>query len=49
MRNSSSKSFGYFFLIVTPIGLIQKMFHKDLLSLKFNNNKTYWIKKDKII
>ncbi|MDC0426505.1 SxtJ family membrane protein [Pelagibacteraceae bacterium] len=38
-----------FFLIVTPIGLILKMFHKDLLNLKFNNNKTYWMKKDKTI
>ena len=38
-----------FFLIVTPIGLILKMFHKDLLNLKFNQNKTYWMKKDKTI
>jgi len=38
-----------FFLIVTPIGLILKMFHKDLLNLKFNKNKTYWMKKDKTI
>ena len=34
-----------FFLIVTPIGLILKMFHKDLLNLKFNKNKSYWIEK----
>ena len=38
-----------FFLIVTPIGLILKMFHKDLLNLKFNKKKTYWMKKDKTI
>ena len=35
-----------FFLVVTPIGLIMKIFKKDLLNLKFNNEKTYWIKKD---
>ena len=35
-----------FFLVVTPIGIIMKIFKKDLLNLKFNNKKTYWIKKD---
>ena len=34
-----------FFLVVTPIGLIMKLFKKDLLSIKFNNEKTYWINK----
>ena len=34
-----------FFLIVTPIGLIMKFFKKDLLNLKFNKDKSYWIKK----
>ena len=34
-----------FFLVVTPIGFIMKMLGKDLLNLKFNNNKSYWIKK----
>jgi hypothetical protein len=35
-----------FFLVVTPIGIIMKIFKKDLLNLKFNNEKTYWIKKN---
>ena len=38
-----------FFLIVTPIGLILKIVKKDLLKLKFNNNKSYWIEKSKTI
>ena len=32
-----------FFLVVTPIGLIMRVFKKDLLNLKFNNNASYWI------
>ena len=35
-----------FFLVVTPISIILKIFGKDILNLKFNNNKTYWIVKD---
>ena len=38
-----------FFLIVTPIGLILKIVKKDLLKLKFNNDKSYWIDKSKTI
>ena len=34
-----------FFFVVTPIGLLMKMFKKDLLNLKINNNKSYWIQK----
>ena len=34
-----------FFLVVTPISIILKIFGKDVLNLKFNNNKTYWIEK----
>ena len=34
-----------FFLVVTPTGLLMRLFKKDLLNLKFNNNKTYWIEK----
>ena len=35
-----------FFLVVTPIGLLMKIFKKDLLNLTFNNKKkTYWIEK----
>ena len=34
-----------FFLVVTPIGLLMRLFNKDLLNLKFNNNSSYWIEK----
>ena len=34
-----------FFLVVTPIGFIMRAMGKDLLNLKFNNGKTYWIEK----
>ena len=37
-----------FFLVVTPTGLIMRMFGKDLLRNKFQiNNESYWIKKEK--
>ena len=32
-----------FFFVVTPTGFLMKMFKKDILNLKFNKNKTYWI------
>ncbi len=35
-----------FFLVVTPISILLKIFGKDVLNLKFNNNKTYWIEKN---
>ena len=35
-----------FFLVVTPIGLLMRLFGKDILNLKFNNNATYWIEKN---
>jgi len=34
-----------YFLIVTPIGLIMKLFGKDLLNLKYENKNSYWIEK----
>ena len=34
-----------FFTVVTPIALLMKILHKDLLNLRYNNNKSYWIKK----
>tara|TARA_B100000902_G_scaffold292870_1_gene279352 strand:- start:232 stop:621 length:390 start_codon:yes stop_codon:yes gene_type:complete len=34
-----------FFCVVTPIGLLMKLLKKDLLNLKFNKNKSYWINK----
>ena len=34
-----------YFIVVTPTGLIMKLFRKDLINLKKNNNKSYWIEK----
>ena len=34
-----------FFLVVTPIGLIMRIFGKDVLNLKYNKNQSYWIVK----
>ena len=34
-----------FFFLVTPIGLLMRIFKKDLLNLKFNSDKSYWIEK----
>ena len=34
-----------FFFVVTPIGLLMRVFKKDLLNLKFDKNDTYWINK----
>ena len=34
-----------FFLVVTPIAFIMRLIGKDLLNLKFNNKKSYWIEK----
>ena len=35
-----------FFLVLTPTGLLLKLFNKDILKLKRNTRKTYWITKD---
>ena len=35
-----------FFFVVTPIGLLMRLFKKDLLNLKFNKRQTYWIEKN---
>ena len=34
-----------FFLVVTPIGLIMRFLGKDVLNLKYNDYKSYWIEK----
>ena len=34
-----------FFVVVTPIGVAMRLLKKDLLSLKYNQKGTYWIKK----
>ena len=38
-----------FFLHVTPIGILAKLFKKDLINLKKNNDKTYWVEKKETI
>ena len=35
-----------FFLVVTPIGFIMRLLGKDVLNLKYNKNKSYWIEKN---
>ena len=35
-----------FFFVVTPIGILMRILKKDLLNLKLNNNKSYWIEKN---
>ncbi len=34
-----------YFIVVTPIGLIMRIIKKDVLNLRFNNKKSYWVKK----
>tara|TARA_B100001093_G_C26199261_1_gene747217 strand:- start:113 stop:496 length:384 start_codon:yes stop_codon:yes gene_type:complete len=34
-----------FFLVVTPIAILMKILKKDLLNLKYNDEKSYWIEK----
>ena len=38
-----------FFGVVTPVGLLMRLFKKDLLHLRMNNKKSYWLEKDKKI
>ena len=37
-----------FFGVVTPTGLLIKLFGKDILELKKNKKNTYWKKKDNL-
>tara|TARA_B100000780_G_scaffold269425_1_gene228218 strand:- start:1023 stop:1412 length:390 start_codon:yes stop_codon:yes gene_type:complete len=37
-----------FFLVVTPTSLFMKLLGKDLLNLKKNDKRTYWIEKSKV-
>ena len=37
-----------FFGLVTPIGLLLRVFRKDILKLKLNNKNTYWDKKNNL-
>ena len=34
-----------FFFVVTPIGLVMRTLGKDILNLRYNTKKTYWIEK----
>ena len=34
-----------FFIVVTPIGLLMRLFKKDVLNLKYSTNNSYWIEK----
>ena len=36
-----------FFGIVTPTGILMRLFKKDLLNLKNNDSKSYWINRPK--
>ena len=36
-----------YFIVLTPISFILRMFGKDLLKIKFSKNGTYWIKRKK--
>ena len=35
-----------FFFVVTPIAILMRFIGKDLLNLKYNKKKTYWIEKN---
>ena len=37
-----------FFLVLTPVSILVRIFKRDLLNLKFLKNKsTYWFKREK--
>jgi len=38
-----------FFFVVTPIGILMRLFKKDILKLKKNKEKSYWIQRNKKI
>ena len=38
-----------YFIIITPLGILMRLFGKDLLNIKFNKDKSYWIKREKNI
>ena len=35
-----------FFLVVTPIAITMRLLRKDVLNLKYNKEKSYWIEKN---
>ena len=38
-----------YFIIITPIGILMRLFGKDFLNMKYSKNKSYWIKRAKNI
>ena len=36
-----------YFIIITPIGIFMRLLGKDLLNIKYNKNKSYWLKRTK--
>ena len=38
-----------YFLILTPISLVVRIFGKDLIGMKFKSSNSYWIKRKKDI
>tara|TARA_Y100000591_G_scaffold272939_1_gene248675 strand:+ start:1376 stop:1753 length:378 start_codon:yes stop_codon:yes gene_type:complete len=38
-----------YFIIITPIGILIRLLGKDLLNIKYNKDKSYWIKRAKNI
>ena len=36
-----------YFIIITPIGILMRLIGKDLLNIKYNKKKSYWIKRIK--
>ena len=41
--------FVVFFVILTPLSLVIRIFKKDLLKVKYSKEKSYWIKREKNI
>ena len=38
-----------FFVILTPLSFVVRVFKKDLLKVKYSKEKSYWIKREKNI
>jgi predicted membrane metal-binding protein len=38
-----------FFVILTPLSLVVRIFKKDLLKVEYSKEKSYWIKREKNI
>ena len=38
-----------YFIVITPVGLVMRLFGKDFLMKKYSNKKSYWIQREKDI